>query len=138
MLKYVYIGLGSVSLGLGILGFVTPGLPVTPFILLTGFLYAKGSPRLYKKLEDHKVLGPYLKRMHGGVSLKMKLFSIAFMWCMIAFTIFVVFRNNIKMHYVMFGLGLIGTICQIVFLKKQTKRSQLHEDSDNHCDKIES
>jgi len=119
MMKYVYISLGSVSLGLGILGFVTPGLPVTPFMLLTGFLYAKGSPRLHEKLKNHKITGRYLKRMDGNISIKAKLLSILFMWCMICFTVFIVFANNITMQYVMAGLGVTGTIFQLIFLRKK-------------------
>ncbi|MFR9166408.1 MAG: YbaN family protein [Dysgonomonas sp.] len=118
MLKYLYIVLGSVSLGFGILGFVTPGLPVTPLILLTGFFYAKGSPRLYKKLENHRVTGPYLKRMSGGFSLKARIFSIVFMWVMVSFTAFVVFDNG-KMRYIMLTLGVVGTVSQLIFLRKR-------------------
>ena len=54
MKKYLFIILGLISLGLGLLGIVTPGLPTTPFILLTGVLFAKSSPRLHQKLLDNK------------------------------------------------------------------------------------
>ena len=62
MIKALYILLGTLTLGLGLLGIVLPLLPTTPMLLLTTYFWAKGSPRfhnwfiqtwLYKKyLED--------------------------------------------------------------------------------------
>lgn len=134
-MRYVYISLGTLSLGLGILGIVTPGLPTTPFILLTGFLYAKGSPRLHEKLKTNKLTGRYLNRMKEGVSTKMKIFSILFMWCMISFTVFVVFANNITMQHVMVGLGVLGTISQLLVLRKKRKKVEILIPSEVEDDK---
>lgn len=125
MIKYIYIVLGSVSLALGVLGVVTPGLPTTPFILLTGVLYAKGSPRLYEKLKNHRFTGRYLNKVNEGVSLKVKIISILFMWTMICLTVFVVFANNSKMQFVMIGLGVIGTISQLLFLKRKKTKAEI-------------
>ncbi|MDR1090566.1 MAG: YbaN family protein, partial [Prevotella sp.] len=60
MIKYLYIALGLITLTLGLVGIVTPGLPTTPFILLTGVLFAKGSPRLHQKLLDNRLTGKYI------------------------------------------------------------------------------
>lgn len=122
MKKYIFITCGTISLALGLLGLITPGLPTTPFILLTGILYAKSSPRLYKKLENNKLTGMYLKRLETGLSWKVRLLSISFMWVMISISAFWVFRYNDQMRYLMLGLGVIGTIAQLVALrKKKTK-----------------
>ena len=131
MLKYLFIFLGSISLGLGVLGIFTPGLPATPFILLTGYLYARSSPKLYNKIENHKLIGSYLKRMKTGVSLKYKIFSILFMWLMICFTTFFVFRGKIHLQYMMLGLGVAGTISQLLFLRKKKSLSKSDDDTDN-------
>jgi len=122
MKKYLFITLGSISLILGLCGIFTPGLPTTPFILLTGALYAKSSPKLYAKLENNKITGRYLKRLETGLSWKTLLFSILFMWCMVSITAFVIFDKESTMRYVMLCLGGIGTIAQILtFRKKKTK-----------------
>ncbi len=119
MLKYIYITCGTISLTLGIIGIVTPGLPTTPFILLSAYLYGKSSPKLYKKLVNHRVTGAYINRVSSGLSLKARLISIAFMWVMISITIIFVFKNNSTMQIVMFCLGIIGTIAQIIVLGKK-------------------
>jgi len=118
MLKYIYILFGTISLVLGLLGLITPGLPTTPFILLTGVLYAKSSPRLYKRLEENKLTGMYLRGINNGLSLKVRILLLLFMWTMVLITAFVVFDNG-TMRYIMLGLGAIGTISQILFLKRK-------------------
>lgn len=119
MKKYIFIICGTISLFLGLLGLITPGLPTTPFILLTGALYAKSSPTLYKKLEGNKLTGMYLKRLETGLSWKVKIISIGFMWVMICISAFWVFRDNYTMHYLMLGLGGIGTVAQLIALRKR-------------------
>lgn len=126
MIKYLYITLGLITLSLGLLGIVTPGLPTTPFILLTGVLFAKGSPRLHKKLMENKLTGRYIRRVNEGFSLKGLMISLGIMWCMVCFTAFVVFKNNHTMSIVMIGLGFIGTIAQIIVLRKKKKQNVIH------------
>ncbi len=124
MIKYLYITLGLITLALGLMGIVTPGLPTTPFILLTGVLFAKSSPRLHQKLLDNKLTGRYIKRVNGGFSPKGIAISVGIMWCMICLTTFIVFKNNSTMQYVMIGLGVVGTIAQIIVLGKKKKKQQ--------------
>ncbi|MBF0575841.1 YbaN family protein [Dysgonomonas sp. GY617] len=127
MKKYTFITLGTISLILGLLGLFTPGLPTTPFILLTGALYAKSSPQLYKRLEENKLTGKYLKRMETGLSWKVRLLSICFMWCMVCVTAFLVFDADSKMRYVMLGLGVVGTVAQLIALRKRKPKIELQE-----------
>lgn len=128
MKKYLFIFLGTVSLILGLCGLFTPGLPTTPFILLTGALYTRSSPRLYKKLENNKLTGRYLKRMETGLGWKARLFSIALMWCMVCITAFYVFDAESKMRYIMLALGAIGTIAQLLaFRKRKAKTEKITE-----------
>ncbi|CAG8998679.1 MAG: hypothetical protein CENE_00635 [Candidatus Celerinatantimonas neptuna] len=52
--------IGWVSIGLGLLGFVLPLLPTTPFILLAGVCFSKASPRFELWLLNHRVFGPVI------------------------------------------------------------------------------
>src|SRR5690554_4247935 len=65
---------GTVSLALGVIGLFVPGLPTTPFVLLSAALYAKSSEKLYNWLLDNKFLGPRIKnyQRQKGVTLKGK------------------------------------------------------------------
>lgn len=125
ILKYTYIVLGTITLTLGLMGIVTPGLPTTPFLLLTVYLYAKGSSRLHQWVLNNKVTGSYINRVNNGLSLKLTLFSISCMWVMISFTTFVVFKNNFTMQIVMISLGAIGTIVQFVVLRRKKRKAKI-------------
>ncbi len=46
MKKILYIFIGCISLGLGIIGIILPILPTVPFVLLAAFCFARSSERL--------------------------------------------------------------------------------------------
>lgn len=46
MKKILYIFIGCISLGLGIIGVILPILPTVPFVLLAAFCFARSSERL--------------------------------------------------------------------------------------------
>lgn len=46
MKKILYILIGCISLGLGIIGVILPILPMVPFVLLAAFCFARSSERL--------------------------------------------------------------------------------------------
>jgi uncharacterized membrane protein YbaN (DUF454 family) len=85
VVKTLYIVLGTLSLILGIIGIIVPGLPATPFLLLTAWLYLRGSDRLYHKLLKHKHLGKYIDdfRSGKGMTLPFKLGSLLLMVVMV-------------------------------------------------------
>lgn len=60
-MKVIYIILGFLSLGLGLIGIILPILPTTPFLLLTLFFFAKGSTRFYTWFIQTKIYHKYLK-----------------------------------------------------------------------------
>lgn len=118
MLRFIFISLGIISLTIGLIGIVTPGIPTTPFILLTAYLFTKSSPKLLHKLKTNKITSRYLNKVNGGLSVKEKLISIGLMWCMVCFSAFVVFDYG-KWRFIIIALGLIGTIAQLIVLRKK-------------------
>lgn len=123
-MKYILIILGTISLALGLLGIVTPGLPTTPFIMLTGYLYMRSSPRLHAKLKNNSLTGKYLNRVSNGLSLRGRLISIGIMWTMVCFTSFVIFDYG-RMRFIMLGLGIVGTVAQLIVLRKRKPKQDI-------------
>lgn len=55
-----------VSLAIGLIAIVVPGLPTTEFILLAAWAATKSSPRLSAWLENHRLFGPILSNWRNG------------------------------------------------------------------------
>lgn len=76
---------GSVSLALGLIGVVLPGLPTTPFVLLAAACYARASPRLHGWLIHHRYLGPMVRdwEQHRSLTRRTKTIAITSMVAMV-------------------------------------------------------
>ena len=111
MRKVLYISIGILSVCLGIIGIFVPGLPTTPFLLLSSWLFYKSSKRMHDFLHRSKWLGDYIRRYESkqGVSWTSKLISIGCMWTMISISAFVVLENW-HFRILLLVLGLIGTV----------------------------
>lgn len=70
MIRAVWAGFGLTFLAIGLVGIAVPLLPTTPFVLLAGVCFARGSRRLHAWLNGHPVFGPPLCqwKKHGAVS----------------------------------------------------------------------
>ena len=81
---------GIVALALGAIGVVLPLLPTTPFVLLAAFAFAKGSPRLARMLEDHRIFGPIIEdwRASGAIAPKFKAIAMGMMIATLGLSIF--------------------------------------------------
>ncbi|MEQ6290799.1 YbaN family protein [Vogesella sp. GCM10023246] len=67
--KHAWAVLGYLSLGLGLLGAVTPLLPTTVFILMAAACFTRSHPQLEQRLLQHPVFGQVIHdwRQHRGM-----------------------------------------------------------------------
>lgn len=116
--KILFIFLGTISLVLGVIGIFIPGLPTTPFLLLTAALYVRSSEFLYNKLISNNFLSGYIRNYSEkkGISLRVKIYSISIMWLMITLsTLFLIDLYWVKILVIF--IGFIGTIVMGFVLK---------------------
>lgn len=109
--KLILMFLGTISLFIGAIGIIIPGLPTTPFLLLAAGLYLHSSTRLYNYLISNKYIGPYILKFRSdkGMSIKLKIYSICIMWLMI-FTSCLLFIQSLTVIIFILALGIIGSL----------------------------
>lgn len=78
-LRLVYIGLGGFFFVLAMIGVVLPGLPTTPFLLLTSYFLARSWPRMHRALLANRYVGPILRQWneHRAIELRTKVRAAA-------------------------------------------------------------
>ncbi|MBU3143744.1 YbaN family protein [Clostridium sp. CF012] len=99
--KIIYVVVGFIAMGLGIIGIILPILPTTPFLLLASVCFMRGSEKLNHWFKDTKI---YKKNLEVFIkdrtlTLKQKVLILLLADSMIAFPL--VITNNIFMRIVL-------------------------------------
>jgi len=122
MVRPLFLVLGFLFLSLGFVGIFVPGLPTTPFLLLSAALFFRSSQRLYERLISSRLLGRYIVsfRKNQGMTLRAKLISLAIMWSMIAVSAVKV--DSIAAKVAIPVVGVVGTVVMGFCIKTVRKR----------------
>jgi uncharacterized membrane protein YbaN (DUF454 family) len=120
--KYLFVSIGFISLGLGILGIFLPILPTTPFLLLSAALFARSSKRWYHWLLYHKVLGKYIRGFleEKAIPLHIKIVAVSVMWASMLCTIFFAAGGMLWLQILLFALAT-GITIHILSYKTKNK-----------------
>lgn len=120
-MKYLYIGLGFVAVGLGVLGVVVPGLPTTPFFLLASWLFYRSSPRLQQWLLS-SWMGRYIRNYHrhGGMTAPQKAGAVGIMVAMVLLSAFVFIPEESVARPIVLIAGAVGALT-VIFLVPNAK-----------------
>ncbi len=103
--RWLYLVIGLLFVGLGSIGFFLPVMPSTVFFILALWAFKKSSPRLEQKLLNHPILGPTLRDWdeHQAIKPRTKFVAISLIWiCLAASSFFV------KKPFVWAILGVVG------------------------------
>jgi uncharacterized membrane protein YbaN (DUF454 family) len=91
IVKFLYIIIGFIALGFGVLGLILPVLPTTPLLLLASFCFVKGSERFERWFKGTKLYKRHLETFvkERAMTLKQKLTILLFADMMIAIPFFI-------------------------------------------------
>lgn len=112
-LRALYVGLGFLTLGLGVVGAVLPGIPTTMPIILAAFFFSKSSQRFDDWLLNHKVFGPLVRDWRAGVGFSARAKAIAIAAIAVTFTITVVWavdHAGLRIGLVLLAVGITAYI----------------------------
>ena len=75
--KIFFVFSGLISFSLGAIGIIIPGLPTTPFMILSSILFLNSSDKLYLWLTTHEKFGKYVLdfKKGKGITFKTKLYA---------------------------------------------------------------
>ncbi|HLM46070.1 MAG TPA: YbaN family protein, partial [Myxococcaceae bacterium] len=79
--RFVFLAIGFLCVGLGVLGAFLPLLPTTPFLLIALWAFSRSSRRFHHWLYTHPRFGPRLQawQQHGIVPVRVKVSAISAM-----------------------------------------------------------
>ena len=117
MKRYLYITLGLLAVGLGVLGVVVPGLPTTPFLLLASWLFYRSSPRLQQWLLT-SWLGKYIRSYHrrDGMTVTQKAGAVGIMTAMVLLSTFVFIPEGSVARIIVPVAGAVGALTVAFFV----------------------
>jgi len=118
-LRSVYVVLGFLMLGIGVIGTVLPGIPTTMPIILAAFFFSKSSQRFDDWMVNHKLFGPLVRDWRAGVGFSARAKSIAITAIAATFTITVVWFVDVP--GVRIGLILLAMAISAYILWLPTK-----------------
>lgn len=106
-MKVIYIILGFLTLGIGIIGIILPILPTTPFLLLTLFFFAKGSVKFHNWFTSTQIYHKHLKTFAETRSMtrKQKWRLLIFVDLILLITILVI--NQLVVTVLLLLVGLL-------------------------------
>ncbi|MBT3873543.1 MAG: YbaN family protein [Actinobacteria bacterium] len=106
--KPVFFTIGILSLSLGYVGIVVPGLPTTVFILIAAWAFSKCSTKFTYWIENHRLFGPMVLnwQQYRGLSRRAKKVAILTLIPTFAFTIFIAFSMIGDLIFGFFGIAL--------------------------------
>ena len=113
IIRLLFAFIGSIFVGLAIIGIFLPGLPTTPFLIVAAYFYIRSSEKLYNWLINIKLLGIYIKGYLSGkgMPLRAKIISLFLMWIFGSFAVFYGIPQSLTVvRIIVFIILIIGTI----------------------------
>ena len=119
--KKIYICVGLLAVGLGIIGAFLPVMPTVPFLLVALFCFERSSKKYHDMILNNKYFGKVLRDYYEGRGLttSVKIKAVLFLSCGMGFSVYRVHNLHLRIMLVVIWLGV--TI-HIILLKTKHKK----------------
>ena len=118
--KKIYICVGLLATGLGIVGAFLPVMPTVPFLLVALFCFERSSKKYHDMILNNKYFGKVLRDYYEGRGLttSVKIKAVLFLSCGMGFSVYRVHNLHLR---IMLVLIWIGVALHIILLKTKPK-----------------
>ena len=108
--KYLLYFSGLLFLGLGIAGYILPGLPGTIFLIISASCFVRSNDRMYRWVTEHRIFGKLIKNYleTGSMPIRAKVISVLSMWVFTGVSLWVP-EYGLLFKIPIFSLAIIGT-----------------------------
>jgi len=108
--KYLLYLSGLLFLGLGIAGYVLPGLPGTIFLIISASCFVRSNDRMYRWVTEHHIFGKLVKNYleTGSMPIRAKVISVLSMWVFTGVSLWVP-EYGLLFKIPIISLAIIGT-----------------------------
>lgn len=107
-MKWIWLALGWVAVGIGGIGIVVPGLPTTVFMVFAAWCFSKSSPRFEQWLLDLPGVGQLIRDYRAGKGMPRRAKVTALAMITIAVTISAFALDNNVVRSIVIGAGIVG------------------------------
>jgi len=106
-IKYIYIFLGLFFVAIGYIGIIIPGIPTTPFLLLSIWFFSRSSKRFESWLLNHKIFGQFISdwNRYRGIRKKSKIYAIVLI--LFSFSLSIFFAFSLLIDVLLLVVGII-------------------------------
>ena len=100
----IYYVLGILSIGMAYIGFVTPGIPFSIFLVAAAWFFSRSSPRMHQWLYSHPWFGAFLTNWEIK-----RIFPTRFKYAMVIvmITSFIFFMITVQSTFLRFLVAVI-------------------------------
>ena len=118
--KKIYICVGLLAVGLGIIGAFLPVMPTVPFLLVALFCFERSSKKYHDMILNNKYFGKVLRDYYEGRGLttSVKIKAVLFLSCGMGFSVYRVHNLHLR---IMLVLIWAGVALHIILLKTKPK-----------------
>jgi uncharacterized protein len=102
------IVLGLVGVAIGFAGFVVPGLPGMPFLLIAAWAFSRSNDRLHHWVMTNRYFGQMLSDYKAGLGMPRRIKMLAVSMVVLAVGYSAGFAVEGPLRFVIAGLGIFG------------------------------
>jgi uncharacterized membrane protein YbaN (DUF454 family) len=115
VVRWAFLALGSLLVGIGILGIFLPLLPSTVFFLMAAGCFGKGSPRAYQWLTTNRWFGRHLHdyKENRRATTAAKVTSIASLWVGIGISLWLIDNVWVRGALILVALGVTAHLLHL-------------------------